>query len=198
MAAGIECGLPRNGLPGESLLAWHLTQLVEWQIPVRNPKLVASGSYLGPHRGPPPAMLVSGWFRNIAERILPRWLVGRQQSVLLVETATGVVCGGFADSAWVLEGVPANDRMSSTYFVLEHPSGETRKWTKTGPDARFATTRGSVPFMRFGGLAVGAMGVMMTLAGAELSEEDAVFICVGGQAGRATGARILRWEFWHL
>jgi hypothetical protein len=143
-------------------------------------------------------LLVSGWLRSIAKWILPRWLVGRQQSVLLVETATGVVCGGLADSAWVLKGVPANDGLSSTYFVLEHPSGETRKWTVTGPNARYATARGPVPFMCFGGLILCAAGVIATLPGTELSEEDAVFIRGGGQVGGAPGARIMRWEFWHL
>jgi hypothetical protein len=162
------------------LLAWHLARLVGWQIPVRSPKLVASGGHLGPHRGP-----------------FPEELVGPEQSLLLVETVTGVVCGGFADSAWVLDA-PAKDGLSSTYFVLEHPSGETRKWTKTGEDARYATAREPVPFIGFGGLIICARGVILASAGAELSEEDAVFICGGTQTRGAIMAEILRWEFWHL
>jgi hypothetical protein len=89
--------------------------------------------------------------------------------------------------------------MSSTYFVLEHPSGEIRKWTRTGRNARYATARSPRPFMRFGRLIIGAIGVISTSAGADLSEEDAVFIRGGGQAaGGGTRARILRWEFWRL
>jgi hypothetical protein len=48
------------------------------------------------------------------------------------------------------------------------------------------------------GLIISAMCVIGTLASTELSEEDAVFICGGGQVGRAMGARILRWEFWRV
>jgi hypothetical protein len=195
--AGFDCVLPKNGLPGESLLAWHLAQLVEWQLPVKSPTLVATGSHLEFPRGPDPELLVGGLFRNTAEWLLPRWLIGRQQSLLLMETESGVVCGGFADSAWVLGRVRANERMSSTYFVLEHPSGETRKWTKTGSNARFAAA-GRIPFMCFGKgrLVVFEPGYIRTSAGEELSEEDAVFICGGGQAGHATMAFIVRWEFW--
>jgi hypothetical protein len=199
-AAGVPCVLPENGLPGESLLAWHLTQLVEWQIPMKNPRLVAMGNHFGPDCGPRPELLVAGWLRSTAERILPRWLFGRQRSVLLVETETGVICGGFADGVWVLEGDPADEEMSSTYFVLQHPSGETRKWTKTGADARSATAKTPCPFMCFGAgrLVIYTMGIIATSAGEELSEEDAVFLRGGGQHGYATEARILRWEFWHV
>jgi hypothetical protein len=180
-------------------LAWHLAQLVEWKIPVKNPKFVARGNYLGLHRGPSPELLVGGWFRSTAEMILPRWLFGGQQSVLLVETETGVVCGGFADSSWVLGGVPARDDMSSTYFVLQHPSGETRKWTKSGPDARYAED-GPKGFMCFGDgrLVICEVGLMGAEAGDELSEEDAVFVCGGGQEGHPTMARITQWEFWRV
>jgi hypothetical protein len=144
-------------------------------------------------------LLVGGWFRNTAEWIIPRWLFGRQQSVLLVETETGVVCGGFANSSWVLGGVPASDDMSSTYFVLQHPSGETRKWTKSGPDARYAEG-GSKGFMCFGDgrLMISEGGWIGTEAGEELSEEDAVFICGGGQYGDAMVAGITQWEFWRV
>jgi hypothetical protein len=40
----IRCVLPENGLPGTSLLTWHLALLAERQIPMRNPKLVATGT----------------------------------------------------------------------------------------------------------------------------------------------------------
>jgi hypothetical protein len=64
---------------------------------------------------------------GVATRILPRWPIGRQRSVVLMETETGVICCRFADSVWVLDLVQMNDSMSSASFVLEHPSGETRK-----------------------------------------------------------------------
>jgi hypothetical protein len=50
-AAGVGCVLPQKGLPGESLLAWHLAELVEWQIPLKSPKLVSTGNHLGLHWG---------------------------------------------------------------------------------------------------------------------------------------------------
>jgi hypothetical protein len=58
---------------------------------------------------------------------VPRRLLDRQGSTFLLETATRVVCRGFAESVWMLEEVPANETMPSTYFVLEHPSGATRR-----------------------------------------------------------------------
>jgi hypothetical protein len=43
--------------------------------------------------------------------------------VLQVETAAVVVSGGFAASAWALEGEggAAKERLSSRYLVVEHP-----------------------------------------------------------------------------
>jgi hypothetical protein len=58
---------------------------------MRNPKLVATGNSCGLPSGPPAESLMGGWFRSTAEWILLRWLFGRHQSVLLVETATRVV-----------------------------------------------------------------------------------------------------------
>jgi hypothetical protein len=183
-STGVECGLPKNGLSGESLLAWHLAQLVGWEIPVRNPRLAAMGSYFGLHRGPPPELLlVSGWLRSAAEWVHPGGLFGRQQSVLLVETVTGVVCGGFADSAWVLDGVPADDMMSSTYFVLEHRSGETRKCIRRG--RRRATRQWGRTRAHGSGTAdYRPVGMIATLAGERLSDEDAVMIHGGGTDAR--------------
>jgi hypothetical protein len=53
----------------------------------------------------------------------------------LVETETGVICGGFGEGVWVNGRVRAKERLSSSYSVVEHQSGETRKWSKTGSSA---------------------------------------------------------------
>jgi hypothetical protein len=47
-------------------------------------------------------------------------------------------------------------------------------------------------------LVIFTTGCIRTSAGEELSEEEAVFMCGGGQAGCATIAMIVRWEFWHV
>jgi hypothetical protein len=131
--------------------------------------------------------------------MLPDWLFGRRRSALLVETATGVVCGGFADESWRLEGGPVNEEISSTYFVLQHPSGVTRKWTATGSSAHYVTAgRHSSVCFGDGQLAIYERGYLRTSASGGLSEENAVFICCGGQDGDVTRTEILRWEFWHV
>jgi hypothetical protein len=50
-AGGIGCVLPQKSLAEESLLARHLAELVEWQLPLKSPKLVSTGNHVGLHRG---------------------------------------------------------------------------------------------------------------------------------------------------
>jgi hypothetical protein len=174
-------------VPASTLLAWHVRVLRSWEIPCDEPKALANGRVV--FADPKPRIDFRSWMKASAKRVL-----------FLAQTLDGVVFGFFANSpisAAVGERDPA---LKSAVFVLEHPTGEQRKWQLRNPDYRIDVTKEALWFGT--GLLVHAVGVVVFTRPAPefgMTEVDANFVSLrpADNDGQSV-ALIDRWELWSV
>jgi hypothetical protein len=173
-------------VPASTFLAWHLRALGSWDIPCDEPEAIANGRV--EWGDPAPRMDVSSFTKSHAKRVL---FVGQKPG--------GVVFGAFANCP-LARGVRGRDPdLRSAICVLEHPTGEQRKWQLQNPNCIITV---SERFVWFGaGFCVDAFGYLHCGLAAEfgMTEADTGFVSlkpVGNDGWSLTP--ILRWELWSV
>jgi hypothetical protein len=109
-------------VPASTLLAWHLRALRSWEIPCEGPKALAHGQVVW--ADPEPRIDLCSWLMASAKPVL----------VLAQTVPDGVVFGFFANCPLSGEGRGRDPALKSAIFVLEHPTGEQRKWQVQVPN----------------------------------------------------------------
>jgi hypothetical protein len=173
-------------VPASTLLAWQLGALRSWDIPCDAPKALAHGEVDWGEAAP--RIDFSSLAKALAKRVL-----------FLTQTQGGVVFGFFANcplSGAVRGSDPAPN---SAIFVLEHPTGEQRRWQLQEPNCEITVNE---EFLWFGaGLLVHAVGCLFNGRAPEfgMTEVDAGFVSLkwAWHEGRFM-SRILRWEVWSV
>jgi hypothetical protein len=178
---------PTPSLPSvhtATLLAWHVGVLRDWDIPCDEPKALASRGVIWAESGP--ADDFSSLTKSLHKRVL-----------FLAQLQGGVMLGLFANLPLV--GRFGRDRaLKSAIFVLEHPTGEQRKWQLQKPSYRVRLDGKRVYFGK--GLSVYAAGGVWIRSAPEFGmREDASFISLKpADGGGWSFACIDRWELWSV
>jgi hypothetical protein len=102
-------------VPASTLLAWHFHALRRWGIPFDKPKALAGGQ--AEWADPAPRIDLSSLKRVRAKRML-----------FLGQTLGGEVFGAFANRPLSRHVRGRDPALTSAIFVLEHPTGEQRRW----------------------------------------------------------------------
>jgi hypothetical protein len=173
-------------VPASRLLAWHVGALRHWDIPCDEPEALASGRFTWANLEAQGDL--SSFARATAKRVL-----------FLAQLQGGVVLGFFANCPVSVDGGGRDPALKSAIFVLEHPTGEQRKWRLQNPNY---PSRVDETFVWFGtGLFVYAVGGLLMRSAPEfgITEVDASFVSLkpAGDGGWFF-ARIDRWELWSV
>jgi hypothetical protein len=119
---------------------------------------------------------------------------------LLLGQALGeIVFGAFANCPLARDVGGGDPALKSSVFILEHPTGEQRKWQLQNANYEVTVREG---FWWFGtGFCVGAFGDMGSRCAPEFgrTEDDARFICLDpiDEHGWAS-TQIISWELWSV
>jgi hypothetical protein len=172
-------------VPPSTLLGWHVGVLRSWDIPCDELAALGNGRiewiWSGPRKD------FSSLVSSPVERVL-----------FLAQTFDGVAFGFFANGP--LSGPVGRDpALKSVIFVLEHPTGEQRKWQLQNP--LYGVTMGEEYLLFATGLWIESCGLLLGGCAPQfgMTEVDASFITMmpPGQGGFSS-ARMSRWEVWSL
>jgi hypothetical protein len=174
-------------VPASTLLAWQFRVLRSWEIPCDEPKALASGRVLW--ADPEPRIDFRSWMKVSAKRVL-----------FLAQTGDGVVFGFFANCPLSGEDGGRDPALKSAILVLEHPTGEQRKWQVQVPSYDV--------MLREEGLGPGGAGFGINTGGYlfmgrapefGMTEVDASFINLKRPNDDGwPWAEILHWELWSV
>jgi hypothetical protein len=175
-----------RSVPASTLLAWHVRELRNWDIPCDTPGALAMGQVVWVD--PAPRIDLLSLTTGPAKRVL-----------FLGQTLDGVVFGTFTNCP-LSGGVQRMDRaLKSAIFVLEHPTGQQRKWRLQNPHCAIGVTE---RFLCVGaGFCVGAVGFLYVGRAREfgMTEVDASFIGLAPAVrGVWSAAQNDRWELWSV
>jgi hypothetical protein len=180
---------PAQSLPSvqaSTLLAWHLCALRDWDIPCGDPEALAFGRV--EWADPEPRVDISLLTMASASRVL-----------FLGQTQDGVVFGFFANCPLSGDVRQMDPALQSAIFVLEHPTGEQRKWQHRDPNHVVGEVQG---FLLFGeGFWVNAGGFLLSGPAPDfgMTEVDASFITLRPPNDHGwSWAQILHWELWSV
>jgi hypothetical protein len=170
-------------VPVSTLFAWHVGTLRSWVVPCDRPEADASGLF--EWADPTPRIDLVSLTRVLAKRVL-----------FLGQTQSGVLFGFFAycePSSFLWRSDPD---LKSSIFVLEHPTGEQRKWRVRIPCA-FGLNE---EFLWFGpGFGVDASGHLHCGPTPEfgMTEGDVSFLCLDRPIRDGwSRTQVDRWELW--
>jgi hypothetical protein len=173
-------------VPASTLLAWHLRVLRSWDIPCDAPEALANGQV--EWTNPAPRIDLALMTKMPVERAL-----------LLAQAWGGVVFGAFANCP-LCRGVPGRDpEMKSAIFVLEHPTGEQRKWHLQNGNYEVMASEDDLWFGT--GFCIDNAGFLHSGRAPEfgMTEVDASFICLEGADDDGWAAtQIDHWELWSV
>jgi hypothetical protein len=168
------------------LLAWHVGALRSWEIPCDEPKALANGRVV--FDDPEPRIDFSSWMKASAKRVL-----------LIGQTFDGVVFGFFANCPLSGEGGGRDPALKSAIFVLEHPTGEQRKWQAQVPDYDVMLSEEGLELGA--GLYFDPNGQLYTGPAPEfgMTEVDASFVTLKPPNDDGwPWAQIIHWELWSV
>jgi hypothetical protein len=174
-------------VPASALLAWHLCTLRDWQITCDGAKALANGRVVW--ADPEPRIDFCSWMKASAKRVL-----------FLAQTRSdGVVFGFFANCPLSGEGGGRDPALKSAIFVLEHPTGEQRKWQVQVPN--YDVILNGQDALLGAGLYIAASGWMSMGPAPEfgMTEVDASFITPRPAVDHGwSWAQIVHWELWSV
>jgi hypothetical protein len=174
-------------VPGSALLAWHIRALRRWDIPCDEPEALATGRVEWSEATPRIDVCALDW--TPAKRVLFLVQAGHE----------GVVFGFFANCPFSGEMGGRDPALKSAIYMLEHPTGEQRKWQLQNPNYAITVTERRLLFGA--GFWVSANGWLYSGRAPEfgLTEVDASFICLRPTDNRGwSRTQIIRWELWSV
>jgi hypothetical protein len=197
LAEWAEAGVPMvvpapvpvlTSVPTSTFLAWHVATLRGWGVAIEKPELKAMSDV---NWGAPTPRIDLSELLKVERRLL-----------LLLQTSEGVLCGAFANceiswGPWV-----SDSDLKTCFFVLEHPTGQQRKWQLQIAQLAFRLD----PPRRGGGVRVGSdvllsdEGYLCCRAGRGLllTGDDTLLVCVQDTVPGREETQVTRWEAWEL
>jgi hypothetical protein len=173
-------------VPASTLLAWHVVLLRSWEIPCDEPRAFANGRVVW--ADPEPRIDLCSWMKASAKRVL-----------FLTQTLDGVVFGFFANCPLSGEVAAEDPALKSAIFVLEHPTGEQRKWQVQVPNYDVILSEEGLELGA--GLCIDTDGCLDICPAPEfgMTEVDSSFITLRPADDDGwSSIQILRWELWSV
>jgi hypothetical protein len=175
-------------VPVSTLLAWHVRALRSWDIPCDAPEALASGRV--EKADPGPRIDFSSMTKTPAGRVLFIGQAGQYD---------GIVFGFFANCPLAGAVRGRDPALKSVIFVLEHPTGEQRKWQLRDPDYDITMREGCLWYGD--GFCVHPFGFLRSGPAPEfgMTEVEASFVTLKpADSDGWSLAQTDRWELWSV